>query len=64
MSASIRTQVSQLIEHAADVTRRSQELRAQFEALLKRMEEAVESHKSLIQNEHGDVGFSRTSSVS
>ena len=63
MSASIRGQVSQLIEHAADVIRRSQELRGQFDALLERIEKAVESRKGP-STERGDVGFSRTSSVS
>ena len=46
MSASIRTQVWQLVEHAGDVIRRSQELRAQFEAVLERIEKVVESRRS------------------
>lgn len=63
MSASIRAQVFQLVEHAADVIRRAQEIRGQFEALLKRMEKSVESRNALSHDGH-DEGFSRTSSAS
>jgi hypothetical protein len=56
MSEFTRAQILRLLEHAADVLRRSQESRAKLEAALKRIEEAgsttepAESHAEAERN--------------